>query len=292
MAGGEGSRLYPLTKVITKQLLPIHNKPMIYYPLSTLMLMGINEILIITAQDYNESFKNLLGNGEEYGIKIEYKIQKTPSGIAEGLIIAEDFIKGSQIALILGDNFFYGDKLGKRLNQISDENKNAVIFGVNVNNPEEYGIAVFDKNGLVIDIQEKPIKPKSNWAITGLYFYENSVIEIAKSLKKSLRGELEVTDINKLYLKQKNINIKLLGRGVTWFDAGSFETLNNASNFVQTIENRNGSRISCLEEIAWRKNWINDKKLIDFIIKYKNSPYGDYLLKTLERGKEFDEIKN
>jgi len=282
LAGGQGNRLNPVTRYISKQLTPIYDKPMIYYPLSTLMLMGIKEILIVTSREDNDKFKQLFGNGHQFGISIEYVIQEEPLGIADALIRGEDFFKESSIALILGDNIFHGDKLGKRLKDLSIKENDSVIFGYAVSSPKDYGVAEIDSKGLILNLEEKPESPKSKWAVTGLYLYENSVLKKVKNLSKSYRGELEITDLNKLLIKEKKLKIELLGRGITWIDAGTFDRLFNASIYIKTIQERQSSKICCPEEIAWRNNWITNDELKELSITYKNTDYAKYLLQIIE----------
>ena len=282
LAGGSGSRLHPLTLSQSKQILPIYDKPMIYYSLSVLMLAGLKEILLIsTPNDFN-IYKNLFGSGSNLGIKITYAIQDRPNGLAEAFIIGEDFINDDSVCLMLGDNFFYGEGFSKKLHDIVENNNGATIFACKVNNPSSFGIVEFDKSNNVLSIEEKPKMPKSDYAVTGLYFYDNSVIEIAKSIKPSARGELEITDINKAYLEKDNLNLELLGRGFAWLDSGTHEGLLDASMFVSTIEKRTGSKIACLEEIAWNNKWISNKMLLHSASSMKNSSYGKYLQSLLD----------
>lgn len=279
LAGGSGTRLYPLTQSISKQIMPIYDKPMIYYPLSILMLSGIREILIIsTPRDIN-TYKDLLGNGKKFGLEISYAIQPSPDGLAQAFIIGEKFIGKDSVSLILGDNVFYGHGFKDMLKKASRIKKGAVIFGYYVNDPERYGIAEFDKKFRVLSIEEKPEHPKSNYAITGLYFYDNSVVKKAKSLKPSLRGELEITDLNRLYLNEKKLKLEMLGRGFAWLDTGTHESLLDASNFIQTIEKRQGLKVSCLEEIAYANGYINKKQLLKLAEPLCKNQYGQYLLK-------------
>jgi len=281
LAGGTGSRLSPLTKIISKQLLPIYDKPMIYYPLSTLMLMGIKDILIITTPGDLVFFKRLLDDGTSLGIKITYKIQKEPEGIPQAIMIAEDFIQNDKVILILGDNIFYGHDLVPLLKKGLAIDKGASIFVYRVNDPERFGIVEFDKNMKATNIQEKPKSPKSNYAITGLFVYCNDVLQKTKLLKPSKRGELEITDLNNIYLKQSELNVEILGRGTAWLDTGTFESLQDASLFIKTIENRQGLKISCPEEIAWRMKWISSSQLRKLAEKFTNSSYGEYLFKLI-----------
>ena len=285
LAGGAGTRLYPITKIISKQLLPIYDKPMIYYPLSILMLAKIRDILIISTPRDLPMFKELFGDGSHIGLNITYKEQKEPRGIAEAFIIGEDFIENDNVCLILGDNIFYGHGLSEILisakNSV-EENGGAVVFGYYVKDPERYGVVEFDKNGNVISIGEKPKKPKSNYAVTGLYFYDNNVIEIAKNIKPSWRGELEITDVNREYLRLKKLSVKLLGRGFAWLDTGTHLSLIEASEFIATVEKRQGLKIACIEEIAYKNNWITKDELKNLAEPLIKSGYGEYLMKIIE----------
>ncbi len=281
LAGGKGTRLYPITNVVSKQLLPVYDKPMIYYPLTTLMLSGIREILIITNQVDELLFKNLLGDGSRFGISINYKTQEKPEGIAQAFLIADEFIKDTSVTLILGDNIFYGKGLVNLLEK-SHNNNNATIFAYPVKDPERYGVVEFNKKFEVISIEEKPRIPKSNYAITGIYHYDETVLEKAKSIKPSKRNELEISDINTLYLEENRLNIELFGRGMAWLDTGTFDSLNEASLFIKTLENRQGLKISCPEEVAWRKGWISDEDLIRLSKPLEKSGYGEYLISLLE----------
>ena len=277
LAGGSGTRLYPLTKSISKQILPIYDKPMIFYPLTTLMLCGIKEILIITTPRDREIFKNLLGNGISWGMKIQYKVQESPHGLAHAFLIAEDFLNGDPSALILGDNLFHGNDLQKYLSSSKKDNEGAVIFTYPVSNPSRYGIVEFDINGKVTSIQEKPKIPKSRYAITGLYFFDGNACKLAKELKPSSRGELEITDlINKYFLSDK-LKVELFGRGMAWFDTGKFDSLHEASAYVRTLEKRQGLKLGCPEEVAWRLGWIGDEEISKLIQDMKTSEYGEYL---------------
>ncbi len=278
LAGGKATRLYPLTTVVSKQLLPVYNKPMIYYPLSVLMLAGIKDILIISTPEALPSFKNLFEDGSKLGINITYKEQKKPAGLAQAFIIGEDFIGKDNVSLVLGDNIFYGHGLSDILQKVYYQEQGATIFAYFVEDPNRYGIVDFDKNKKPISIVEKPQNPKSNWAITGLYFYDNSVIEIAKNIKPSKRGELEITDVNNEYLKQNLLSVEFFGRGFAWLDAGTYNSLLDSSMFIRTIEERQGIMVSCLEEIAYRKGFITKEQLIK-ISKNFNSNYGKYLEK-------------
>ena len=277
LAGGSGTRLYPLSRVITKHLLPIYDKPMIFYPLSVLMLAGIKDIMIISDPKDLSSFKDLLGNGKHLGISIEYKVQQYPNGIAEAFIIAENFIGKDRVTLILGDNLFFGHNLSGILTDIVKQKKPAMIFGYRVKDPKRFGIVEISKSNKILSIQEKPKQPKSNYAVVGLYMYNNEVVKIAKKIKKSKRGELEITDINKFYLKKNQLKVKLFGRGFAWLDAGTFDSLLEASSFVQTIESRQGNKIACLEEIAYKNNWISKKKLLSFSKSNFNLEYQNYI---------------
>ena len=282
LAGGSGTRLYPLTKSVSKQLMPVYDKPMIYYPLSTLMLAGINEILIITTPQDKEQFHGLLNDGSQWGISISYAAQPNPDGLAQAFIIGEDFIGKSTVCLILGDNIFYGHGLSKSLQKSASLSQGAIISGYFVKNPERYGVVTFDADGKAIDIEEKPKNPSSNYAVTGLYFYDNSVISIAKGIKPSERGELEITDVNKEYLLQNRLSVELLSRGVAWLDTGTHESLLKASNFIQAVESRQGLKIACIEEIAWRMGYIDQKHLEQLAIPLTKNGYGQYLLEIVK----------
>jgi glucose-1-phosphate thymidylyltransferase len=282
LAGGSGSRLNPITNAVSKQLLPIYDKPMIYYPLSVLMLSGIREILIITTPLDRSTFFRLLGDGSQFGIKIEYAIQNKPNGLAEAFLIGEKFIGKSKVCLILGDNIFYGSNLITSLKKASNLNRGATVFGYKVKNPKNFGIVELNKKGKAISLEEKPRKPKSKIAVTGLYYYDNEVIKISKMIKPSKRGELEITDINKVYLDRRKLNVQLLGRGFAWLDTGTYESLLNASKFVETIESRQGNKIGCIEEIAFKKKWINRNQLKIRANLFKKSSYGEYLLSLLD----------
>lgn len=281
LAGGSGSRLYPITKGISKQLLPIYDKPMIYYPLSVLMLSKIKEVLLISNPEYIDFFKNLLGDGAQLGMKIVYKIQDKPRGIADAFIVGAEFIGDDSVCLILGDNIFYGQGFVPKLMNASSVEDGAVIFGYYVPDPREFGVVEFDKNGNVLSLEEKPEKPKSHYAVPGLYYYDNSVVERARNLSPSERGEIEITDLNKEYLKDGKLKVELLGRGFAWLDTGSYDGLANATNFVQTIQKRTGLYISCPEEIAYRNQWITKEELIDLAKEYEKTEYGQYLLALL-----------
>jgi glucose-1-phosphate thymidylyltransferase len=277
LAGGSGSRLSPITKAVSKQLLPIYDKPMVYYPLSVLMQAGIKEILLISSPQDINSYERLLGNGSTFGISIEYKIQENPEGIGQAFILGEDFIGNGRVALILGDNIFYGSSLKKHLQNALSNNNGATLFGYHVSDPERYGVLEFDANQEIINIEEKPVNPKSNYAVTGLYFYDNNVINISKSIKPSQRGEIEITDINNVYLKSRNISVEILGRDFAWLDTGTHESLLEAGIFIKTTENRQSLKVACLEEIAFINGWINRKELETQAKKLKNTSYGSYL---------------
>lgn len=286
LAGGSGTRLYPLTKAVSKQILPIYDKPMIYYPLSVLMLSGIKEILIISTPRDIEVFKELFGDGSFIGISISYKVQPSPDGLAQAFILGEEFIGNDNVCLVLGDNIYYGYGLPKILKQAAQIKNGATVFGYYVNDPERYGVVEFDENKNVVGLEEKPEKPKSNYAVTGLYYYDNSVIEKAKSLKPSKRGELEITDLNKLYLSEGTLKTELLGRGMAWLDTGTHESLIQASNFIASIEQRQGLKVSCIEEIAFRKGYIDENQLRKLAEPLKKNQYGQYLLKLLDKTKQ------
>ena len=280
MAGGTGSRLWPVTFGVSKQLLPVYDKPLVHYPISTLMLTGIREILIITTPQDQESFKRLLGDGKKYGVSFSFAVQDNPEGLAQAFIIGEKFIGEDPSALILGDNIFYGSSLGMQLKELT-EPEGAIIFAYKVKDPERYGVIDFDASGKVTSIEEKPSKPKSQYAVPGLYFYDNSVVEIAKSVKPSSRGELEITSVNQEYLKAGKLQARVLERGTAWLDTGTFESLNSASAFIQIIEERQGQKVSCLEEVAWRNGWISDSELSARADEYKSSPFASYLRSLL-----------
>ncbi|OUQ80725.1 glucose-1-phosphate thymidylyltransferase [Massilimicrobiota sp. An105] len=287
LAGGSGTRLYPLTQVTSKQLLPIYDKPMIYYPLSILMNAGIKEILIISTPDDTPRFQELLGDGHQFGIELQYKVQPSPDGLAQAFLLGEEFINGDSCAMILGDNIFHGHGLTKRLKQAASKTSGATVFGYYVDDPERFGVVEFDENGKAISIEEKPEHPKSNYAVTGLYFYDNKVVEYAKQIKPSDRGELEITDLNKIYLENGDLEVTLLGQGFTWLDTGTHESLVDATNFVKTVETHSHRKIACLEEIAYLNGWISKEELEKACELYKKNQYGKYLKDVLE-GKYID----
>ena len=282
LAGGSGSRLYPLTRAISKQLVPIYDKPMIYYPLSTLMLAGLREILVITTPHEQEGFRRLLGDGRWLGLDLRYAVQPKPEGLAQAFLIGRDFIGGDSVALVLGDNIFYGHGLPEQLRRAASRAAGATVFGYQVRDPERYGVVEFDESGRAVSIEEKPKKARSNWAVTGLYFYDHRVIEIAAGLKPSARGELEITDLNRVYLEAGSLQVERLGRGFAWLDTGTHESLLQAANFIQTIEDRQGLRVSCVEEIAFRLGYIDAPQLRRLALEMEKTGYGRYLLDVLE----------
>lgn len=282
LAGGSGTRLYPITKSISKQIIPVYDKPMIYYPVSILLLAGIKEILIISTPQDIHLYQNLLGDGSSLGVHFEYAIQPSPDGLAQAFLIGEDFIGDDSVCMVLGDNIFYGYNLSNMLRQAASLQDGAIVFGYYVNDPERYGVAEFDQNGKVLSLEEKPTNPKSNYAVTGLYFYSNDVVKKAKSLKPSARGELEITDLNKLYLAEGRLNVQLMGRGVAWLDTGTHDSLLEASNFIATIQNRQGLQVACLEEIAYNYGYINREQLLKLAEPLKKNFYGQYLIKIAD----------
>ena len=289
LAGGSGTRLYPLTKVTSKQLLPIYDKPMIYYPLSVLMNAGIREILIISTPVDTPRFEALLGDGHQFGVELSYAVQPSPDGLAQAFIIGEEFIGGEPVAMVLGDNIFHGQGLKKRLRAAAAKEKGATVFGYYVDDPERFGIVEFDSEGKAISIEEKPEHPKSNYCVTGLYFYDNRVVEYAKSLKPSARGELEITDLNRIYLENGELDVTLLGQGFTWLDTGTHESLVEATNFVKTVETHQHRKIACLEEIAYLNGWITKEQVLETYEVLKNNQYGRYLKDVLD-GKYIDKL--
>ncbi len=282
LAGGSGTRLYPITQVVCKQLLPVYDKPMIYYPLSTLMLAGIKDILIISTPQDLPMFEKHFGNGSQLGLSLSYKVQNVPRGLADAFIVGEEFIGDDNVCMILGDNIFYGHGLPEMLQDASSKEKGATVFGYYVNDPERYGIVEFDKNKNVVSIEEKPKQPKSNYAVVGLYFYDNSVVDIAKNIKPSARGEIEITDVNKTYLERGELTVKLMGRGYAWLDTGTYDSMLDAVNFIRTVEKRQGLKISCIEEIAYYKGFIDAEQLRKLAQPLIKSGYGEYLLKLIK----------
>lgn len=279
LAGGLGTRLYPITKGISKQLIPVYDKPMIYYPLSTLMLAGIRDILVISTPEYTPLFESLLGDGSDFGINLSYKVQEHPNGLAEAFILGKEFIGSDSVCLILGDNIYYGSGLSKQLQEAAKKEDGATVFGYHVNDPERFGVVEFDENMHALSIEEKPEHPKSNYAVTGLYFYDNDVVEIAENLKPSDRGELEITDVNKEYLRRGKLDVKVMGRGYAWLDTGTHDSMLEAASFISTIQKRQNLKVACLEEIAYRMHWISREKLIELAQPLKKNDYGQYLLR-------------
>ncbi|MCU1792645.1 glucose-1-phosphate thymidylyltransferase RfbA [Pectobacterium polaris] len=281
LAGGSGTRLYPITRGVSKQLLPIYDKPMVYYPISVLMLAGICDILIITTPEDMPAFQRLLGDGSRFGIKLSYAVQPSPDGLAQAFIIGEEFINGERCALVLGDNIYFGQSFGKKLEAVAAKEEGATIFGYQVTDAERFGVVEFDQDFRALSIEEKPVKPKSNWAVTGLYFYDKNIVEMAKQVKPSHRGELEITTLNQMYLEQGNLNVELLGRGFAWLDTGTHDSLIEASQFIHTIEKRQGFKVACLEEIAFKKGWITAQQVAEEAAVMAKTPYGLYLSRLI-----------
>jgi len=286
LAGGSGTRLYPITMSVSKQLLPVYDKPMIYYPLSTLMLAGIREILIITTPQDQSQFARLLGDGKQYGIELNYAVQPSPDGLAQAFIIGKEFVGNDDVALVLGDNIFYGHGLPEDLQRASQRKSGATVFAYQVRDPERYGVVEFDGDARAVSLEEKPAEPRSNWAVTGLYFYDNRVLDVAANLKPSARGELEITDVNRAYLEWKDLHVEKLGRGIAWLDTGTHESLHQASSFIQTLQERQGMMVSCLEEIAYKLGWMTADDVARLAQPMKKNEYGQYLLSMLEQERQ------